>query len=468
LSEAFESLLERLEPLFARREDFLRARTLWLAGLLNLGRHTITGNLSTAGAQQQDWSAPYRLLQRLPVEPIFEQVRRESLAASDPNAPWVVAVDDSITRKSGRSIPGCAWRKDPLGPPFNLNFVWGERVLQFSAAMATAEGSARLIPVDWQQAPLPQKPSRGAGPAAWSAYRQARKQANINQLAAERMARLRAATSRPIHWVCDGRFTNRTLLRQLPEGTVLIGRIRKDTRLYAPAAAQPGKNGRPRRYGAILPTPEQLRGDETVPWQKLWAFAAGQRREFKIKTLGPVLARITGVDKLVRVVVIAPLGYRLRKNARVLYRQPAYLICTDAHQRIEEILQQYLWRWEIEVNFRDEKCLLGVSEAQVRQPEAVRRQPACAVAVYALLLLAAHRVYGAHQLPPSLPLAKWRRGRPPRRATTALLINQLRLELWSRHLRPESLAHFSANTTPAHKSHKPHTDLASAVFYAHN
>ena len=29
----------------------------------------------------------------------------------------------------------------------------------------------------------------------------------------------------------DGRFTNRTLLRQLPENTVLIGRVRKDTKL---------------------------------------------------------------------------------------------------------------------------------------------------------------------------------------------------------------------------------------------
>jgi DDE superfamily endonuclease len=468
LSEHFEQLLDALGPVFASPEDFARARTQWLAGLLNLGRHTVTGALSTAGAQHRDWSAEYRLLQRLPVEPIFAHVQREALAATDEARPWVVALDDSITRKTGRCIPGCGWRKDPLGPPFNLNFVWGQRVLQFSAAIPADDGSARLVPVAWQEAPLPKKPSRHADAATQDAYVEARKQANINQVAAERMASLRKATERSIHWVVDGRFTNRTLLRRLPENTVLIGRVRKDTKLYAPCAEQPGKNGRPRKYGDTLPTPEQLRTDETIAWRTVSAFAAEKRHDFKIKTLSPILARITGVDTLVRVVVIAPLGYRLKKGGRLLYRQPAYLICTDPQTKLEDILQEYLWRWDIEVNFRDEKCLLGVSEAQVREPEAVRRQPACAVAAYALLLLAAHKTYGADQLPPSVPLAKWRRREPPRRAATGMLINQLRVELWSRHLRRESLSHFCSRSSPHQNSVKPSTDLASALFYSHH
>lgn len=468
MSEVFDCLLEGLAPAFASPEDFSRARTQWLAGLLNLGRHTVTGALSTAGAQHRDWSAQYRLLRRLPVEPIFAHVCAQALAATDPGRPWVVALDDSLTRKTGRCIPGCGWRKDPLGPPFNLNFVWGQRVLQFSAAIPAADGSARLVPVDWQEAPLPKKPSRQADAATQAAYVEARKQANLNKVAVGRMAHLRTATERPIRWVSDGRFTNRTVLRALPADTVLIGRVRKDTKLYAPCAERPGKNGRPRKYGATLPTPEALRVDEGVAWTRVPAFAAEKRHDFRIKTQGPVLARITGVDQLVRVVVIAPLGYRLKKGGKLLYRQPAYLICTDPDVPLEELLQEYLWRWDIEVNFKDEKCLLGVSEAQVREEEAVRRQPACAVAAYALLLLAAHQTYGPDRLPPSVPLAKWRRREPPRRATTGLLINQLRVELWSRHLRPESLSHFRSASRTHHKSDKPSTDLASALFYSHN
>ena len=198
------------------------------------------------------------------------------------------------------------------------------------------------------------------------------------------------------------------------------------------------------------------------------AFAAEKRHDFKIKTQGPVLARITGVDQRVRVAVIAPLGYRLKQGGKLLYQQPAYLICTDPDVPLADLVQEYLWRWDIEVNFKDEKGLLGVGEAQLRQAEAVRRQPAGAVAAYALLLLAAHQTYGPDRLPPAVPLARWRRREPPRRATTGLLINQLRVELWSRHLRPESLSHFGAPGRPHPKSDKPATDLASALFYAHN
>ena len=472
MSDSLETLLDELRPVFADAADFARARRQWLAGLLNLGRHTVTGALSTAGRQHCSWTADYRLLQRLPTEAVFERLRLKTLESLEPDRPWVVALDDSITRKTGRRIPGCGWRKDPLGPPFNVNFVWGQRVLQFSAAIPAKDGSARLIPVDWQEAPLPCKPPRRCAPEAQAAYVEARRQANINRVATTRMARLRESTQRPIHFVGDGRFTNRTVLLGLPPNSVLIGRVRKDTKLYATCTPRPGANGRPRRYGPVLPTPEQLRLDAATPWTHLGAFAAGQRHQFKIKSLGPVMARIAGVDHPVRIVVIAPLGYRLRQGGKLLYRQPAYLLCTDPALPLADLLQHYLWRWDIEVNFKEEKTLLGVSQAQVRVPETVARQPQGAVAAYALLLLAALRSYGHDRLPPGVPLARWRRRQPLQRPTTGLLLNQLRLELWARCLRPEALSHFCSTSTPHHNPDKPpldhDLDLASAVFYSHN
>ena len=465
MSDHLDRLLAGTADAFASADDYRRVRTQWLAGLLNLGRHTVTGALTTAGQQHRDWSADYRVWQRLPVERLFGQLQQHTLARS--TGPWVVAVDDSATRKTGRRIPGCGWRRDPLSPPFHVNFHWGQRVLQCSAALPAPDGSARLVPIDWTEAPLPKKPSRHAGPEAQAAYAEARRQANLNVLAARRLAHLRTVTDRPIHFVVDGRFTNRTVLRELPANTVVIGRIRKDTKLYAPVA--PAKTpGRPRRYGAVLPTPEALRMDENVPWQEVRAWATEREHHFKLKSTGPVMARIRGVTAPVRVVVIAPLGYRLRQGGRLLYRQPAYLLCTDPELPLERVLQEYLWRWDIEVNFRDEKCLLGVSEAQLRQPEAVQRQPAGAVAAYGFLLLAAHDAYGHDARPPSVPLPRWRRHQPPRRPTTGLLLSQLRVELWSQCLRRDSLSHFRASTHSDQNCDKPEAHLASAVFYAHN
>ena len=465
MSAHLERLLAGTAKAFASRADFERVRRQLLAGLLNLGRHTVTGALTTAGRQQRDWSADYRVLQRLPIEQLYAYLQRESLARTA--GPWIVALDDTATRKSGRRIPGCGWRRDPLSPPFHLNFSWGQRVLQCSAAIAAGDGSARLVPIDWTEAPLPQKPSRRATAAERARYGEARRQANLNAVAARKLAQLRTVTDRPIHFVVDGRFTNRTVLRHLPEQSVLIGRIRKDTKLYAVGVRQAG-TGRPRRYGQAAPTPEQLRLDEQTPWHPVRAWAVDREHTFKIKTSGPVMARIRGVSAPVRVVVIAPLGYRLRQGSRLLYRQPAYLLCTAADLPIEAVVQQYLWRWDIEVNLRDEKCLLGVSEAQLRQPAAVQRQPAGAVAAYALLLLAALDAYGPAGCPPSIPLPRWRRRQPPRRPTTSLLLSQLRVELWSHCLRPESLSHFRSRTPPDHNPEKLTAHLAPAVFYAHN
>ncbi len=70
-----------------------------------------------------------------------------------------------------------------------------------------------------------------------------------------------------------------------PENTVLIGRVRKDTKLYAPCQEQPGKNGRPRKYGATVSTPEQLRTDDTVAWRRMSAFATEKRHDLRSKRM---------------------------------------------------------------------------------------------------------------------------------------------------------------------------------------
>ena len=67
--------------------------------------------------------------------------------------------------------------------------------------------------------------------------------------------------------------------------------------------------------------------------------------------------------------------HRLRKGSKLLYRKPAYLICTDPDMPLEEVLQYYIWRWDIEVNHRDEKQIIGVGQAQVRSEKSVSRHP---------------------------------------------------------------------------------------------
>jgi hypothetical protein len=218
-----------------------------------------------------------------------------------------------------------------------------------------------------------------------------------------------------------------------------------------------------------LPTPEALRTDDTVAWQTVEAFAAGQRHTFRVKTLSPVLWRKSGAACPLRVIVIAPIGYRLRNGSRLLYRQPAFLICTDPDRPVEEVLQDYLWRWGIEVNFRDEKTLLGTGEAQVRTPASTYNQPAVTVAAYALLWLAALQLLESGDPPQHLRPPKWRHptpGEPAPGLHTGELLRALRCELWAPQLSPESFSHFMSSPPVDANAQKPAPSLPHLLFVA--
>jgi hypothetical protein len=280
---------------------------------------------------QQDWTADYRLYteSRLEVEKIFGHVRTEVEQCGEPDGPLVVAMDDSILRKTGRRIFGCGYRRDPLSPPFQVNFVRGLRILQISAAVRQAsEGAARLIPIDFQHAALPAKPHPRAPQEQHETYRAERAARNINRVGRERLANLRrqmdenGSASRRLIVTVDGRFTNSTVLRPFPEGTVLVGRVRKDSAFYYPPESQP-QRGRKRKYGSRCPTPEALLKDPTVPWQTVKAYAAGQTYEFRIKTVSPVCTAMDKGQRTLRLVVVEPVPYRASKQSKLQRREPA-------------------------------------------------------------------------------------------------------------------------------------------------
>lgn len=443
-----------------------------------LGRHTITGLLTTGGRQFADWSADYRLFsrERFDMDLLFGVNRRGVLAELPAGKPFVAAMDDTLLRKSGTKIKGVSYRRDPMGPPFQTNLIRAQRFIQVSAAVgpASKEAPARMVPIRFVHAPTAKKPGKKATEEQKRQYREESRALNLSKQGAKLIRQLRQdldrdepGAGRPLWVSVDGSYTNRNVLRDLPDRTTLIGRIRGDAKFYAPWEAEPGvKAGRRRRYGERLPTPERLRQDENLPWQTVEVFAAGKLHDMRIKTVSPVLWRVTGYERPLRLIVIAPLAYRLRKNTRLLYRKPAYLIVTDPEVTLAEAVQAYLWRWDIEVNHRDEKQIIGVGEAQVRSEHSVETAPAFAVATYGMLLLAAIKAFGPNGTPASLPPPKWRSDKPKQRASTADLISQLRCELWGEALDEINFSGFAHPSPGAPKREKSEPDLASAVLYA--
>ena len=249
----------------------------------------------------------------------------------------------------------------------------------------------------------------------------------------------------------DGGYTNQTVLKHLPHHTTAIGRIRQDAKLFFPPDPATRKaRGRRLCYGSPAPTPEQVRVDDS-PWQTFTFLHGGATYQLRFKRRTGLMWRAAGVGHTLQLVVIAPLGYRLRKGSKLLYRQPAFLLCTDPHLDPQRLIETYLHRWGIEVNFREEKTLLGVGQAQVRCPASVESAPAFSVAAYAFLLLATQRAF-RDSSPALLPRPKWSQPSPASHLSTQQALQQLRAEVWSRGLGLQPFLRLRARPYPYHEA----------------
>lgn len=426
-------LLERsCEGVFAQARSRRRASELSLGTLCSFGRRTLSRAICAVGRQDQDWSADYKVYSRGPWDAnrLFDPVMEEYLHRYR-QGPISVAFDDTKVRKSSRKVHSAFWQRDPLSPPFHVNLVYGLRFMEASLVFPHyREGdiSARAIPVRFVECPAVKKPGKRADEAQRLAYREAIKVRNLSRDSLKVMEEVRArldqlgGENRTMLAVVDGSLCNSTLFKAGLERIELVARCRKDARLCFPAP-----QGSRRLYAAERFTPEGVRRDQDIPWRRAKVHFGGAWRKVRYKEVNEVLWRRGAGPKPLRLFVIAPQPYNTSPHARTYYRQPGYLLTTDNNTRATLIIQAYFDRWQIEVNHRDEKDILGVGQAQVWSPRSVPRQPAFAVASYSLLLLASLLEFGPTRTDHFVPLPKWRKN--AKRPSALDLITLLRREI---------------------------------------
>ena len=431
--------------------------------------------LSAGGNQFKDWSAAYRLFkgERMKLDKIFGSIRKEVVLLHKTEDPHIYAhMDDTLFRKRGKKIHGTGWMRDPLGPPFASNFVWGQRFIQVSLSLMEKDtfGPSRAIPVDFTHCPPVRKPSKNATDQEVAIFRERQKREKMSAVGIQRIIALREAlnedgfSDKKLILSVDGSYTNETVLRKLPVGVELIGRIRKDAKLYMLPESQPTQKGRKRYYGPELPTPEQIRQDSTIAYQPIEAWAAGKMRTFDVKTVKNIRWRKSG-DKNLMLIIIRPVSYRLTKKSKLLYRNPAYLIATSQEIDLRLLIQAYIRRWEIEVGFRDQKTLIGCGQAQVREKVAVQKVPAFISACYGLMLVASHQSNLKQNI--TLPGTKWYINALKPRITTGDILNRFRAEKWLESIKI-NFSDFVNIEEKLAKLGKTENPSISSIFYNRN
>jgi hypothetical protein len=225
-----------------------------------------------------------------------------------------------------------------------------------------------------------------------------------SQLVVEMLQLLcRRFPGRQFHAVGDWTYGGgSTVLAKLPANCGLTSRMKMDARLYdAPpptrtAATANGKGkgaraarkgGRPRKRGALLPTPQQMLDNGRCRRLTLNLYARGRRNKSRVSEC---IARCYAVPaRPLKVVAVQPLSGGGGKP------QAFFSTCTD--DTAEQVLMRYAARWSLEVTFHDAKGQLGFEEPQGWSKLAVQRTAPLAMLLYSLIVLwfsrAGHRYY---------------------------------------------------------------------------
>jgi len=284
-----------------------------------------------------------------------------------PAGPLTAAVDDSVFRRSGRTVHGAGWQYDGSSPSqnklsFGTCFVTCGIVvhLPFCTRPVCLPVLARLV--------LPGKKTRvknrkKAAPAPGTKV----------SAAAELVALLAAAfPGRAIDVVADAAYHG-PALKHLPPAVTWTCRLRANAVLYDLAPPRPaGTRGRPRRKGDRLGTPGQL------------AAATGWV---------PATVRIYRRDQDMSLADITCLWYGCldtRTIRVILARSDAgllALVTTDLAASAAALITRYAGRWSIEQAFADARNVLGAGEARNRARRAVERTVPFALLTCTLIII---------------------------------------------------------------------------------
>lgn len=311
------------------------------------------------------------------------------LAVFDLITPWVpdgpapLAIDDTLARKRGLKVFGVGMHHDPLLSTRKTAVMnWGHSWVVLSVIVSFPFSSGHYVSL-----PILFRLYVNKKTAAKKRLRYRTRP----ELAVEMLAKLcNAREHRCFHVVADSAYGGQSVLAHLPENCDLTSRLVLDARLYdPPPVRKPGTNGRPRRRGRRLSTPQQMLEQRT---RRLTLDIYGRRDRSRV---ADQVARVYAVPcRPLRVVAVEPLTGGRKIQAFYSTRHEA---------TAEQVLTWYARRWSIEETFHDAKSHLGFEQPQGWTRNAVERTAPTAMLLYSLIVLwfasQGHRHYRAPNRP---------------------------------------------------------------------
>jgi hypothetical protein len=425
LVSSFQQFVLSLAPVFTQPSfaNFLTVLTGWA---FCFARHTVTNIIVAAGAYRKHFSCYHRFFGRARWYPdaIGYDLLMKALEFVPDDEPVVFAVDDTLTRKTGRHIWGAAMHHDPLRSTsrraeFSFGHSWVVLAIVVRMPFSDRYYATPVLVRLYRKKQKRRRPGRPKGERKCTGLATGGEYRTRPELAVE-MLEIAAGwlNGRRIRVVADSEYSGQSVSRHLPENIDLFGRMVMNAALYAePTPRAPGQKGRARKKGDRLPNPTQLARSRGFKWRDVRVTIYGKRVRARVKTLRALWYSSAGPRPLRIVVVRDPSGRR---------RDDCFFT-TAVKTNAKTVLKTIAMRWSLEVAFRDMKQSLGLEDPQSRTRLAVERTAPTAMVLYSLTVM--WYAHSGHTL-----RERWFKPRPWYRKKTAVsfddMIATLRQASW--------------------------------------
>jgi hypothetical protein len=380
LPAAAEPLIVSLSIAFTE-PTFKRVVPLIVAAILTRGRHTVTGMLRTVGLLASGhWSDYHRVFSRASwsLWPLGHVLARAILACTDPEAPVLLAVDDTTAGHRGAKVYGKGCHHDAVRSSHShVVWRWGHKWVVLAVSVK-----------------FPFTTRRWALPVLVALYRPPKLDEAEGRRHKTPLHLARQLTATMIHWfpdrrfilVGDGGYASHELAsfcRRHRRQMTLISRFHADATLYdPPPARRAGQKGRPRVKGPKRLSPAQVvarspRHRATVRWYG----GLDRRIEF-----------VSGTACWYRVGAgLVPLRWVFVHDRQGTHRDE-YFYATDPTLTAVEIISAYTARWAIETTFQELRAQVGLETTRQRTQRSVLRAGPCLFGLVSLVSL----IYARH------------------------------------------------------------------------
>jgi hypothetical protein len=322
--------------------------------LLAYGRRTASAWFVAAGVQE-DWDRFYDCLMRVGqasgklATALLGLVVQKLVPKFGDRI--LLAMDDSPTCRYGRQVEGAGVHHDPTPGPAGEKWLYGHSWVSLAWLAKHAVWGVIALPLRSMLYVRAIDVPKLANKYGWE-FR-TKHQLGV-ELLSWFMQSIRALGIQASVWLAvDGAYAARPFLRAtLALGVVVVGRLRKDARLYdLPGPPDPHQRGRRPIYGKNRISVAK-RAAHRQGWQTITYHCRGKEVTRAYKTF---LVTSPLVGGQLRVVIV-----RFEDGSWAPY------FCTDTSAAVRDILEAAAARWAIEEHFHDVKEVWGAGQQQVR------------------------------------------------------------------------------------------------------